>query len=63
MNILITYRLVSFDFFYTKGDINCVRWDSNGERLASASEDKTVKMIDLASEKVIYTGATSDSSK
>ena len=43
--------------------INCVRWDREGQRLASASRDGTVKIIDFASGKIFYTDATPDSSK
>ena len=43
--------------------ITCVRWDEKGERLASASYDRTAKVLDFASEKVIYTGKTADESK
>lgn len=42
--------------------VNCVRWSSNGEFLASASDDKTVALIDLRSEKVIHIDTTSDGS-
>ena len=42
----------------------CVRWDQNGERLASALlDDGTVKVLDFASGKVTYTGKTEDGSK
>ena len=43
--------------------MKCVRWDQNGERLASAWSDKTVKVLDFASGKVTYTGKTVDESK
>ena len=43
--------------------INCVRWDPIGCSLASASEDKTVKLLDFKTGKVLYTGTTSDGRK
>ena len=43
------------------GPINCVRWDPLGNRLVTASYDRSVKVIDFANEKVIYTGETDDS--
>ena len=42
--------------------INCVRWDHNGERLASTSDDGNVKVLDFASGRVTYTGKTEDGS-
>lgn len=45
------------------GQINCVRWDSSGNFLATASEDGTAKVLDLKSEKIIYTGTSGDNSK
>ena len=48
---------------YCLGAITCVRWDLSGERLASTSYDGTVKVLDFASEKVIYAGKTEDRSK
>ena len=56
-------RVVLLDFACIKGTINCVRWDSKGERLVSASSDHKVKMIDFASGKILYTGATLDGRK
>ena len=41
----------------------CVRWDQNGKRLASVSWDRTVKVLDFASEKVTYTGEIVDQSE
>ena len=43
--------------------IRCVRWDQNGERLASSSDDGTIKVLDFASGKITYTGETEDGSK
>ena len=61
--IQTAYRMVSFYFNYTKDRIYCVRWDSKGERLVSASLDNTVKIIDFISGKICYAGTTTDSSK
>ena len=43
--------------------INCVRWSPSGELLASASEDKTVALLDFKAGKKLYSGKTSDGSK
>ncbi len=45
------------------GWINCVRWSSSGDMIASASEDNTVKPWDFKTEKVLHTGTTSDRGK
>ena len=42
--------------------INCVRWSSSGDTLASASRDLTAKLWDFGTGKVLYTGITSDRS-
>lgn len=42
--------------------MNCVRWNPEGTLLATASDDNTVKLMDFASEKVLFTGGTSDKS-
>ena len=39
--------------------INCVRWSPSGDELASASNDKTVKLVDFKTGKVLFTGNTS----
>ena len=44
-------------------EINCVRWEQNGKRLASASYDGIVKVLDFASGKLAYKGNTVDESK
>ena len=44
-------------------DIYCVRWSPSGDKLATASQDKTVKLLDFKTGKVLYTGITSDRSK
>ena len=41
----------------------CVRWSPSGDKVASASEDKTIKLLDFKTGKVLYTGNTSDNSK
>ena len=43
--------------------INCVRWNIAGDKLATASADQKVKVLDFASEKVYYTGSIIDSGK
>ena len=40
-----------------------MRWSPSGDKLASASDDKIVKLLDLKTGKVLYTGNTSDGSK
>ena len=40
-----------------------VRWSPSGDKLASASDDTTVKLLDFKTGKVLYTGNTSDGSK
>ena len=40
-----------------------MRWSPNGDKLASASGDKRVKLLDFKTGKVLYTGKTSDESK
>jgi len=46
--ILITKLLIL-------GTVHCVRWNSCGDMLASASSDRTVKLLDFKTEKVIHT--------
>ena len=40
-----------------------MRWSPSGDKLASASYDKTVKLLDFETGKVLYAGNTSDESK
>ena len=40
-----------------------MRWSPSGDKLASASWDKAVKLLDFKTGKVLYTGNTSDSGK
>ena len=49
-----TYGLLFLDW------IKCVRWSPSGDKLASSSEDQTVKLLDFKTGKVLYTGNTSD---
>lgn len=37
-----------------------MRWDPSGNVIASASSDRTVKLLDFKTGKVIYTDTTSD---
>ena len=43
--------------------IDCVRWSPNGDMLASASRDTTTKLVEFTTEKVLYSGITSDERK
>ncbi len=49
-------------FLILQGKIKCVRWEPSGDFIASASDDKTAKVIYLKTEKVTYTGNTADGS-
>ena len=49
--------------YYFPGIINCVRWNPSGDMLATASSDKTAKLLDFKTGKLLYTGTTSDGSK
>ena len=68
---LRTFTHVSLDMFkqrldvwiFILGLIRCVRWSPSGDKVASASHDKTVKLLDFKTGKVLYTGNTSDGSK
>ena len=48
---------------YHLDTINCVKWSPSGDMLASASDDKTVALLDFKTGKKLYTGKTSDRSK
>ena len=48
---------------YVLGVAHCVRWNPSGTLLAGASDDKTVKLLDFGTGKVVHTGTTSDDSK
>ena len=54
-NSLLNY--FSLDFIF------CVRWSPSGDKLVSASNDTTVKLLDFKTGKVLYTGSTSDRGK
>ena len=40
-----------------------MRWNPSGDKLVSASFDKTTKLLDFKTGKLLYTGKTSDESK
>ena len=40
-----------------------MRWSPSGDKLTSASEDQTVKLLDFKTGKLLYTGNTPDESK
>ncbi len=40
-----------------------MRWNPSGDIIASASTDKTAKLLDSKTEKVLHTGHTSDGGK
>ena len=43
--------------------IFCGRWSPNGDLLASVAADSCARLWDFNTEKVLYTGSTSDGSK
>ena len=45
------------------GLINCVRWSSSGDMIASASADATVALLNFKTGKKLYTGKTSGRGK
>lgn len=53
-------RQLNLIFITLPERINCVRWSPNGDMLASASHDTKVKLLDVKTGKVLYTGKTSD---
>lgn len=55
LNITANYSTVNILDF-----VNCVRWDSIGEMLASAADDKTVKLWDFKTEDPTFTRMTPD---
>ncbi len=55
----LSFYIIDFIIDY----ISCVRWNPNGDMLASASDDGTAKLIDFNTGKVIHTGNTVDGSK
>ena len=38
----------------------CVRWNPNGEQIASSSKDKMAKVLDFGTGKVLYSSKTFD---
>ena len=49
--------MISLDY------IKCVRWSPSGDMLATASCDKSAKVIEFKTGKVLHSGTTSDESK
>lgn len=45
------------------GSISCVRWNPNGDMLATACYDRTAKLLDFRTGKTLHTVKTSDDSK
>ena len=45
------------------GPITCVRWSPSGDMIATASYDRTIALVDIKTEKKIYTETTKDKSK
>ena len=43
--------------------VTCVRWESSGKTVATASWDKTAKIFDFATGKMLYREETSDGGK
>lgn len=46
--------------FLILGSIICVQWEPSGSMLASASADRSVKLLDFKNGKILYTGNTND---
>ena len=42
---------------YLKGLIHCVRWNPSGDLLATASSDKSAKVVDFKTGKIIHSGS------
>ncbi len=40
-----------------------MRWNPSGDMIASASDDKTAKLLDFKTGKILHTGTTPDGSK
>ena len=57
------YKIVITKIDNTLDSICCVRWSRSGDLLASASYDKTAKLLDFKTGKVIYTGDSPNDSK
>ena len=49
-----------FQSFHCWGGISCVRWSPDGDFIATASDDTYGKVVDLRTEKVIFSQATRD---
>lgn len=57
--IMLTFNLL----YFSRDIINCVRWNVTGDFLATASSDKTTKLLDFKTGKILYTGNSSDGNK
>ncbi len=62
-NFPFTHLVLIIDLKIIVETIFCVRWSQNGDMIASSSSDKTAKLLDFKTGKVLYTGTTSDESK
>ena len=62
VKIWVCLKKLFFNYL-SLGPINCVRWSPSGDKLASASSDRTVSLLDFQTGKVLYDGKTSDGSK
>ena len=61
LDLFNKWFLTSTSYFIEK--VKCVRWSPSGDMLVTASEDKTVALLDFKTGKTLYTGNTSDGSK
>lgn len=70
---LMTYTTViffdSFNKFLSEikllllDEIYCVRWKSNGDKLASSSKDGIINVLDFKTGETLFSGKTSDEGK
>lgn len=44
-------------------EIYCVRWKSNGDKLASSSKDGIINVLDFKTGETLFSGKTSDEGK
>ena len=63
LNLYLNYLLIIIKIAKTSETMTYVRWNSSGDLLASSSNSGVVNVIDLKTEKLIYSGITSDKSK
>ncbi len=61
--IFIFYLQFDDSFEITLDAVVCVRWNPSGDMIASSSWDKTAKLLDFKTGKVLHTGTNSDESK